>query len=124
MGRTCTAPPSFTTRAISVAKWIGAPSRRPPAKPIVEALSRSRIAASPEISDEGGAPCIRCEFIRWDCAIVEPHSAKVTISMPASLVKIVIVIPFTQKFVLRTDHHTVVGVDDRIARIFPSIKGR
>jgi hypothetical protein len=43
--------------------------------------------------------------------------------MLASLVKIVIVIPFTQKIVLRTDHHTVVGVDDLIARISLQLKG-
>jgi hypothetical protein len=43
--------------------------------------------------------------------------------MPASLVKIVIVIPFTQKFAHRTDHHTVLDVDDLIAHISLQLKG-
>src|SRR5216683_6432925 len=86
IGRTCTAPPSFTTRAISVAKRMGAPSRRPPARPIVPALSRSRICASPEMADE----------VRRDCAILEPQSASVTINTVISLVKKVIIIPFNE----------------------------
>src|SRR6266851_4676339 len=69
IGRTCTAPPSFTTRAISVAKRMGAPSRRPPARPIVPALSRSRICASPEMADE----------VRRDCAILLPRSVLIFI---------------------------------------------
>src|SRR5882762_5821562 len=45
-GRTCVTPPSFSIREISVAKRMGAPSSRPPARPMVEALTRSLISAS------------------------------------------------------------------------------
>jgi hypothetical protein len=71
IGRMCTTPPSFTTRAMSVAKWIGAPSRRPPARPTVPALSRSLICLSARLTDGG------CESfcVRRDCAILDPQRA-------------------------------------------------
>src|SRR6266513_1763326 len=93
-------PPSFTTRAISVAKRIGAPSRRPPARPIVQAFSRSRIA-SLEVLDDCCESCVRRDF-----AIVETQSANVTNNKTAALVTLgrgaqdrithVIVIPFNK----------------------------
>jgi len=38
MGRTCIFGPSSTTRAISAARRIGAPSSKPPARPTVQAF--------------------------------------------------------------------------------------
>src|ERR1700719_2159454 len=70
-------PTSFTTRAISVAKWIGAPSRSPAAKPIDEALSLSLILASvlasPSTDDCRELPCVR-----MDWAAPTPTSRKLT----------------------------------------------
>src|ERR1700730_5856009 len=81
MGRTCISPPSFTARAISVAKRIGAPSSRPPARPMLQALIRSRISASAPLCER------EVSADRRDCAIAGSASAKNTNKMAASLAR-------------------------------------
>src|SRR5262245_16591561 len=88
IGRTCMTPPSFTTRAMSVASRMGAPSRRPPAKPTVQALSRCLICASVGMPDGGCETCVR-----RDWALAKPQSANETITTITSLGLKVIVIP-------------------------------
>src|SRR5450631_2711245 len=75
IGRICTSPLSFTTRAMSVAKWMGAPSRRPPARPTVPALSRSLICFSASKADGGRKSC-RARLARGvfrQCAVRADH---------------------------------------------------
>ena len=67
---------------------MGAPSRRPPAKPIAQALSRSLICASVGMPDGGCEICVR-----RDWALAKSQSANETITTIANFVLKVIGIP-------------------------------
>src|SRR6516165_24183 len=84
---------------MSVANRMGAPSRRPAAKPMVQALSRSLICASVGMPDGGCEDCVR-----RDWALPKPQRANETITTTTSLVLNVIGTPLC----------SFSGVDDQL----------